>query len=158
MHIQARAKPSKSPPDLAEFLGVLAGVDPGVERINIEGVTGSAVESGGHFVFAVTHGREWDAHDRLTDAEYTCEWTDNLYAEKIPPDGASDEEPDPNQPGVLHGIVVRAKRPNTDNKEPISEVLLGAFTNQPGRFFAQVTFDGTVWQNEPPTGRPDVSD
>lgn len=155
MHIQARARPQLSPPDLAEFLGAIAGADLlDADKINVEGVTGSSVEDGGFFVFAVTHGREAECHTRLES--YRCQWTTDLYAERIPPDPGT-VEPDPNQPGVLLGIVQRAKESRIAAGRPISEVLLGAFTNEPGQFFAQVSFVGSDWQDEPPD-RPDVSD
>jgi len=159
MHIQARAQPQKSPPDVVEFLRVLAGRrQPGEEPINIEGVTGSHVEHGGHLVFAVTHGRENEAHQRLKDDGYRCQWTNDLYAEKIPPDPSdqasnltANDEPDPNQPGVLLGILERARDSGIAAGRPVDEILLGAFTDEAGRFFAQVTFVGAQWQDEVPT-------
>jgi hypothetical protein len=155
MHIQARAQPQKSPPDVVEFLRVLSEPRPGADPINIEGVTGSRVERGGHLVFAVTHGREHEAHDRLTVDGYRCQWTSDVYAEKIPPDPSEqglnlEEEPDPNQPGVLLGILERARGSGIAAGRPIEEILLGAFTDEPGRFFAQVTFVGADWQDEVP--------
>jgi hypothetical protein len=151
MHIQARALAQKSPPDLVEFLRVLAGVDPGMKPINIEGVTGSSLEDGGHFVFAVEHEREQECHTRLANEGYRCQWTKDLYQEMIPPDAAWGVEPDPNQPGVLLGIVERAKGSQIAGGRPILTLLLGAVTNEPGRFFAQVTFVGADWQDEVPT-------
>ena len=155
MHIQARAQPQKSPPDVVEFLRVLSGPDGDVDPINIEGVTGSRVEHGGHLVFAVTHGREHEAHDRLGGVGYRCQWTSDLYAEKIPPEPSEEElnvgeEPDPNQPGVLVAILERAKASGIAAGRPVDQILLGAFTDEPGRFFAQVTFVGAEWQDEVP--------
>ena len=147
MHIQARAKPARSPADVVEFLRVLADGDP----INVEGVTGSGIEEGGHLVFAVAHDREQDAHTRLADQGYRCQWTNEVYFEAIPPDAAWGEEPDPNQPGVLVGIIERAKASGVAGGRPIDTLLLGAVTNEPGRFFAQVTFVGARWRNEVPT-------
>lgn len=155
MHIQARARPSKSPADLIEFLRVLAETDQ-AEAINIEGVTGSGLEDGGHLVFAVEHEREQEAHTRLGDQGYRCQWTNDLYHEAIPP-GASlnqgpdpSQEPDPNRPGVLLGIVQRAKESGLAGGRAVDTLLVGAVTDEPGRFFAQVTFVGTEWRDEVP--------
>ena len=154
MHLQARARTQKSPPNVVEFLNVLADDQPEARAINVEGVTGSAVEDGGFLVFAVAHGREQEAHDRLKDERYRCQWTMDLYAEKIPPDLPADQEPDPNVPGVLAGIVDRAKRSKQAAGRPVHEILLGAFTDEPGRFFVQVTFVGADWQDEIPEVPP----
>ncbi len=151
MHIQARALPQKSPPDLVEFLKVLAGVGTEAEPINVEGVTGSSVEDGGHFVFAVAHDREQECHSRLADQGYRCQWTTDLYREPIPPEPAWGQEPDPNRPGVLLGIVQRAKDSEIAAGRPINTLLIGAVTNESGRFFAQVTFVGADWKDEVPT-------
>jgi hypothetical protein len=149
MHVQARAKPQKSPPDLVEFLKILAPGGP--DDINIEGVTGSGIESVGHFVFTVTDGREREAHDRLTAAKYHVQWTNDLYSEMIPGAQTSEEEPDPNQPGVLLGIVERAKNDTSIAKgRNIDTVLIGAVTDEREQFYAQVTFVGSVWQDQPP--------
>jgi hypothetical protein len=153
MHIQARARTAKSPADLLEFLRVLDR-DDGDGRINIEGVTGPAVEDGGFFCFAVAHRRARQAHDRLTDAGYHVEWTKALYRERIPPHAGSGSTPapavdDPNQPGVLAGIIERAKDSQIAGGRPIHEVMIGAVTGQPGVFFAQVTFVGTPWSDLP---------
>ena len=156
MHIQARAQPQKSPPDVVEFLRVMAG-RPGEDPINIEGVTGSRVENGGHLNFAITHEREQECHDRLGVEGYRCQWTNDLYAEMIPPDESSDPgaianvESDPNQPGVLLGILERARDSGIAAGRPVDEILIGAFTNEPGRFFVQVTFVGAHWRDEVPS-------
>jgi hypothetical protein len=156
MHIQARAQPSRSPADLAEFLGFMSDASQTDGPINIEGVTGSAVEHGGHLVFVVAHGREADCNRVLRDAGYRCQWTTDLYAERIPPDEAQGSAElavstdDPNQPGVLEGIIQRAKGSGIAAGRPIHEVLIGAFTDEPGHFFAQVTFQGARWEDRPP--------
>jgi hypothetical protein len=156
MHVQAKAAPTASPADLAEFLKVLAeNRDTDRDAINVEGVTGAAIEHGGHFVFTVTDGRARDAHDRLTEAGYHVEWTWDLYAERIPPeegsgDGSLTEDDDPNQPGVLLGIVRRAKRSELAAGRDIDTVLIGALTNEPAFFYAQVTFEGADWQHVRP--------
>jgi hypothetical protein len=156
MHVQAKAAPSASPADLAEFLKVLAANrDTDRDAINVEGVSGAALESGGEFVFTVTHGRARDAHDRLTEARYKVRWCWDLYSEMIPPDDGSGgfavpDDDDPNQPGVLLGIVQRAKEAGVAGGRAIDTVLIGAFTNDPGRFFVQVTFEGAEWLEDRP--------
>jgi hypothetical protein len=154
MHVQARAAPTTSPADLAAFLRVLApDVEQDRDNINIEGGGGSAVEVGGTFVFVVTHGRFRDAWDRLDHDGYTCEWTEDLYAESVPPEqaqGGTNSEQDPNQPGVLLGVVERAKASDIAGGRNIDTVLIGAVTDEPGRFFIQVTFEGSEWRKDRP--------
>jgi len=157
MHVQARSAPALSPADLVAFLKVLAA-DEQLDRdaINIEGVTGSAVEDGGRLVFTVTHGRAREAHERLSDAGYVVEWTTDLYAEKIPPNqGAGGSQDDPNRPGVLLGIVERAKEHESAGGRAIDTLLIGAFTNHAGRFFCQCTWVGADWQSGPPDDEGD---
>ncbi|HUP53930.1 MAG TPA: hypothetical protein VM408_00360 [Methylomirabilota bacterium] len=159
MHVQARASTAKSPADLAAFLKELApnALD-GRKAINVEGVAGSAIEAGGLFVFAVEDGQEGEADDRLRGNGYTCEWTTDLYHEEIPrPHVASDPAqaapPDPNQPGVLLGIIERA-RESRPSGAAIDSVLIGAFTNRSNRFFAQVTFEDSTWNAARPGPHP----
>ena len=164
MHIQARSKPQRSPANLAEFLEVIGAPNADGDRINVEGVTGSALEHGGHFCFTVEHGRARETHDRLTESRYTVEWTRDVYAEKVPPDSnvasplAPAEEPDPNQPGVLAGMIQRAKDSPLAAGRTVHEVMIGAFTGQPGTFFVQVTFQGADWSSDRPTDEDDEPD
>ena len=156
MHVQAKSVPALSPADLAAFLRVLAA-DPDTDRtaINNEGVTGSAIENGGEFVFTVTHGRAREAHERLTEARYKVLWTTDLYAEKIPPSQGQASQSDPNQPGVLLGIIERAKESVQAGGRAIDTVLIGAFTNKPNRFFCQCTWVDAEWQDAPPDDEGD---
>lgn len=161
MHVQARAVPASSPTDLITFLKVLAGVEPEADPINIEGVTGSGIETGietgiengGHFNFTIEEGREQETHDRLTAQGYQCQWTNELHAERIPRDAPPDAAQDPNKPGVLLGIVERARGSGLAGGRPINEILIGAFTREPNVFYAQVTFVGAKWENTVPTDR-----
>lgn len=150
MHIQAKAQTTASPADLAKFLRVLVG--PPEDEINIEGVTGARIEAdpAGEFVFAVEHGRAGDAHDRLVDAGYEVLWTTDLYRERIPGPLAQDLS-DPNQPGVLLGIIERA----SESGREIDTVLVGLRTGRPGRYGVQVTFMDSVWSSDRPTDGPD---
>ena len=157
MHIQSKAQTAASPADLALFLAVVTG--PPEDEINIEGVTGCSIESDppGDFVYAVEHGRAGDAHDRLTKAGYTVFWTSDLYEEAVPGPLAQDPD-DPNQPGVLLGVVERAKASGVAAGRAIDTVLIGARTGRPGVFGVQVTFIGSDWTPDRPTdeGDPDA--
>ena len=136
MHVQARSAPALSPPDLEAFLKVLAN------DINIEGVSGCAVEDGGQLVFTVAHGQEAQAHELLTNEGYTVQWTTDLYAEEIPAETA-------NQPGVLAGIIERAKGQMSGSRA-IDTVLVGSLSGAPGGFYCQCTWTDAAWQSEPP--------
>ena len=159
MHVQARASTAASPADLAAVLRALAANEAeGRDAINVEGVAGAGIETGGLFVFAVDNGREGEAHDRLTGRGYTCEWTTDLYHEEIPPRHGADDPAlaaaqDPNQPGVLLGIVERAKE-SREGGRMIDTVLVGAFTRRPNRFYAQVTFADSPWSTDRPGPHP----
>ena len=160
MHVQARAKPARSPADLAAFLQELAAdADADRDAINVEGVGGASIEQGGNFVFAVADGREGDAHDRLDAVGYRCEWTTDVYHEEIPPAATSEtvqpSDEDPNRPGVLVGIIQRAKGSTIADGRNIDTVLIGAFTDRPGHFFAQVTFEGARWTTDRPGPHPE---
>ena len=157
MHIQAKAQVTASPADLAKFLKVLVG--PPEDEINIEGVTGARIEAdpAGEFVFAVEHGRAGDAHDRLVEAGYTVQWTTDLYKERIPGPLAQDP-PDPNQPGVLLGIIERATESGIAAGREIDTVLVGLRTGQPGVFGVQVTFIGSAWSTDHPGPADDDDD
>ena len=161
MHVQARAKPAASDADLGLFLERLAA-DPATEQdsINIEGVSGSGIESrdDGQFVFVVEHGREGDCHDRLRPT-YNVQWTTDLYQEAIPPDDAPGAPPaappDPNRPGVLLQILRNAKASRPGRSSKVDGVLIGAFTGKKNRFFAQVTFEDSEWTTDRPEPHPE---
>lgn len=161
MHVQARASTAASPADLAAFLQQLApNEDEGLDAINVEGVGGAGIETGGMVVFAVENGREGEAHDRLSAKGYKCQWTTELYHERIPRSHSAGggRADDPNQPGVLLGIVQRAKESDIAAGRNIDTVLIGAFTKKAGRFFAQVTFEGAAWSEDRPEGPPEPDD
>ena len=139
MHVQARSAPALSPPDLEAFLKVLAN------DINIEGVSGCAVEDGGQIVFTVAHGQEAQAHELLTNEGYTVQWTTDLYAEEIP------QETGPNQPGVLAGIVERAK--GQMSGRPRDRHRAGRQLHRRARrLLRPVHVDGPAWESSPPEG------
>ncbi len=142
MHIQAKSKTALSPADLAQFLGNLVEETETEPPINIEGVTGAAVEGEGFFVFAVEHGREKDADRRVR--KYGCQWTNDIYAEEIP------SSPDPNVPGVLLEIIQNATTSDVAAGRPIDHVLVGMKTGAPGVLYVQVSFIGSDWRDHPP--------
>jgi hypothetical protein len=139
MHIQAKSKAAKSPADLVAFLEVLANADPGDVPINVEGVTGAGLETGGGIVFAMSHDQHDQGVARLIDAGYEVEENTDLYAEEIvvPPRVGLE---DWNQPGVLLRIIENAKASPVANGRPIDTILVGARTGEPGRFYVQVSF------------------
>ena len=142
MHAQAKSHTAASPADLQQFLTVLTPPNE-TDQVNIEGVTGWDVEGDGWFHFTVEHGREAEAHDKLV--AYGPEWTTDLYSEEI-----GDGSADPNQPGVLLGIIGRATASPEANGRAIDTVLIGAVTDEKGKFYVQVTFVGSTWSDVPP--------
>jgi hypothetical protein len=137
MHIQAKSTTAHSPADLAAFLEVLARHE-GSGPINVEGVTGCGVETGGGIAFALHHDQHEEGVQRLRDAGYTVEETEDLYFEEIP--GAQLGMQDPNQHGVLLRIIQNAKTSQIAAGRPIDTVLIAAQTGSPGKFYVQVTF------------------
>ena len=158
MHVQARASTAASEADLGPFLERLAG-------INIEGVSGGGIESrdDGRFLFVVEDGREGECHDLLTSAPaYNVEWTTDLYHEALGPGEGPDAalaaaaSADPNQPGVLAGVVGRAKRSRLEGRSRrVDGVLIGAFTGKKNHFFVQVTFEDSAWTTDRPGLHPE---
>lgn len=136
MHQQARAEPTASPPDLESFIRVLSEptqpdpANPTRTPINIEGVTGSDVELGGQFVFAVEHGREADAQAWLEEAGYRVEFSDDIVAMELP--GG-------NEPGKLLEVIRAASGPNLLDGKVIRDVLIGAVTGK-DQFYVQIKF------------------
>ena len=128
-HAQTKSGTSASPASLEALLERLAD-------INIEGVSGTSLEADGLIHIAVEHGREAEVHDLLGD--YHPKWTTDLYVEEIDNQGVA-------QPGVLLGIIQRARQAHPDRA--IDTVLTGVSS---GTFFVQVTFVGSDWSNDPP--------
>lgn len=148
MHIQSRSVTALSPADLVAFLEVLAD-DVGDGPINVEGVTGSALEKGGTFAFSLPHDRQEEGVQRLRNAGYTVDETEDLYFEPVPSAQDNDAN-DPNHPGALVTILRNARDSQIAAGRPIHEILIGAVTNSPGDFYVQVTFA------DPPFFDPDI--
>jgi len=130
MHIQARAQPRKSPPDLQAFIKVLSEPKAPRKAINIEGVTGGEVEHGGEIAFAVEHGREADAEAWLREAGYDPTFTDDIFAEEM----------SGNQAGQLLALIRKAAKHPKGKGKHIRDVLIGEVTGKPGTFYVQIAF------------------
>ena len=135
MHVQARAQPITSPPDLEAFIKVLSEPEtpPGEPTrvpINIEGVSGGEVELGGEIVFAVEHGREADAEAWLREANYDPTFTEDIFAQEM----------SGNQAGQLLSIIRGATETTRGKNRVIRDVLIGEKTGEPGAFFVQISF------------------
>ena len=124
MHQQIRTVPKLSPPDLAAFLKVLA--DAG---INIGGVSGSNVESGGEFAFAVEDGQEQAAMDALKDAKYKPRILE-------PKRCLLDDTP-----GQLLACITDAISENRGTGRVIKDILVGA-NREDGKIVVQVYSEG----------------
>ena len=139
MHIQAKSTAAASPANLADFLAVLAEAVQGEGPLNVEGVTGCGIETGGGIVFAMSHDHFELGVNRLRGRGYTVDVNDDLYAEEIVPPAQIGLE-DWNQPGVLLKIVENAKASPVASGRPIDTILVGARSGEPGRFYVQVSF------------------
>ena len=131
MHIQAKSRAALSPSDLAAFLAVLGDPANG-DPINIEGVAGSSLETGGDFTFSLPHDRHDEGVERLRNAGYKVEESNDLYAEEV--DG------NPNTPGVLWAIIQRAKESPEAHGRAIQDVLVGMTTHGQPKVYIQVSF------------------
>ena len=120
MHQQIRSVPALSPPNLADFLRVLADAD-----INIGGASGSDVESGGEFAFAVEDGQEEAAMDALRSAGYT--------PRLVEPKVCLLED----TPGQLLACITDAISANQGSGRVIKDILVGA-NREDGKVVVQV--------------------
>jgi hypothetical protein len=120
MHLQIRAAPVLSPPNLRAFLAVLDRAG-----INIEAAGGSDVEKGGEFAFAVEDGKEQHAiraleaeryHPRLVEVDF-C-WM-------------------PNNAGQLLACVSRVAEKNAKAGRVIKDLAVGGPDRQ-GRILVQL--------------------
>ena len=126
MHAQAKSTTAACPGRSASIpRGPESDAPRRQQPINIEGVTGCGVEDGGQFPFAVKHGREAEAHD--ASATYTRSGRTTCTARR-----SADGSADPNQPGVLLGIIEHATASSEANGRAIDTVLIGQRTGEPG--------------------------
>jgi hypothetical protein len=139
MHIQAKAKAAKSPPDLEAFFKVLSdpeapGGQPPREPINIEGVAGDDLETSGYVTFTFDHDRLADVQAWLTEAEYQdVTFTDTEQGEHFQRIAA-------NEPGQLLAAIRDATTQNLAAGRLIKTVLIGQETRAPNRFYVNIAF------------------
>ena len=145
MHIQARVTPAASPPDLVKFVQILSEPEtPPSEPyprvpINIEGVSGSDLETGGQIVFSFDHDREKDVRAWLEEAGYRDVTFRNADDDEIAWVELSD-----NTPGQLLQAIRGASIDNLPNGKLIKDVVIGQETvptgAPAGRFYVQIAF------------------
>lgn len=144
MHIQARVTPAASPPDLVAFVKVLSEPEtppnqPARVPINIEGVSGSDLETGGQIILSFDHDRVSDVAAWLEEAGYRDVEFRNADDEEIAWVELSD-----NTPGQLLEAIRGASTDNLPSGKLIKDVLIGQETvpdgAPAGRFYVQIAF------------------
>jgi hypothetical protein len=141
MHIQAKATPAASPPDLERFVRVLSEPtqpdpqNPTRSPINIEGVAGGGLELGGEFVFAPEHDREGDVREWLEEAGYT-----NIQLLDANNGDFFVKVLDGNNPGQLLSAIAEATTQNLAAGRLIKYVLIGQETTGQNRHYVQISF------------------
>ena len=144
MHIQARVTPAASPPDLVTFVQVLSEPEtppggPTRLAINIEGISGSDLETGGQIVFSFDHDREDDVRAWLEEAGYRDIEFRNADLGEI-----AWVELTGNTPGQLLQAIRAASTDNLPNGKLIKDVVIGQETvpngAPAGRFYVQIAF------------------
>lgn len=146
MHIQAKASPSASPPDLERFVRTLSEptqpdpANPTRKPVNIEGMAGGGLETGGEVVFSFEHGREDDVLEYLTEAGYT----DITFLDADKGDFFVKVLDGGNSPGQLLGAIAEATTQNLAAGRLIKYVLIGQVTtapgDPPGEHYVQISF------------------
>lgn len=144
MHIQARVTPAASAPDLVKFVKILSDPEtpagqPTRVAINIEGVTGSDLETGGQIILSFDHDRRDDVAAWLEEAGYRDVTFRNADDDEIVWVELSD-----NTPGQLLQAIRGASTDNLPSGKLIKDVLIGQETvpdgAPPGRFYVQIAF------------------
>lgn len=124
MHLQIRAKPSKSPVSLLDFLAVLAEAD-----INILAAGGSDVERGGEFAFAVDHDQVEKAMRTLAREGYKPSLVEVEVCWMT------------NEPGQLRDCVASVTEVNAASGRSIKDISIGV-PDQDGRIPVQFYSEG----------------
>lgn len=150
MHIQAKATPAASAPDLERYVRTLSEptqpdpANPTRIPINIEGVTGRDLETGGEFVFSFDHDRIGDLLEWLDEAGYDAP----TFLEGVDP---TDHPGDPqnselfvqvltaNEPGQLLNAISSATLANLSDGRIIKDVLIGQQTGT-NTVYVQISF------------------
>ena len=146
MHIQAKATPTASPADLEALLAKLAEPGNGMDPINVEGVSGSHLETGGQLVFSFDHDRLADVRALLGDYKDLEIVEGDLGKVGDPPHlVGSDQELyvrvlDGNTPGQLLAAVRGASSTNLQSHRLIRHVVVGQETQAPNRWYVQIRF------------------
>ena len=132
MHIQAKAKAAKSPPDLEAFLRVLSEPatpqNPNRQPVNIEGISGDDLETSGYVTFSFDHDRVQQVREWLEEA--------GLRGRHVLERGAGWPLPGrdrPNDPGQLLAAVRAATQQNLASGRIIKTALIGQETQSPNR-------------------------
>ena len=138
MHIQAKATPAASPPDLDGFLSPISApqeTDPTRTAINLEGISGDHMETGGEVYFTFDHDREADVRAWLEEKQYTkVEFMDRDAGDFF------QQVLDSNEPGQLLRAIREATTQNLAAGRIIKNVLIGQETQAPNRFYVNITF------------------
>ena len=139
MHIQAKATPAASPPDLDGFFSPLADpqTPPGQnprQAINIEGVSGNHMETGGELYFSFDHDRESDVRDWLEEKGYT----DIQFMHRDDGDYFQAQLA-ANEPGHLLTAIREATSQNLAAGRIIKNVLIGQETGS-NQVYVNITF------------------
>jgi hypothetical protein len=140
MHIQAKAHPAASPPDLDRFVRTLSEptqpdpANPTRTPINIEGVAGGDLETGGEIVFAPEHGREGDVVEWLEEAGYR-----NVEILNADNGDFFVKILDGNSPGQLLTAIAEATTQNLAAGRLIKYVLIGQDTATDAHY-VQISF------------------
>jgi hypothetical protein len=153
MHIQAKAKPAASPPDLETFLAILSEpvTPPGEpdprQPINVEGISGDDLELGGEFIFSFDHERQNHVRDWLREAGYRVRFLEGEMAEIGNGSQVVDDDTklavfvlDGNTPGTLLNAIRSLGSANLPSGRVIRHMVLGQETQPPNRFYVQIAF------------------
>jgi hypothetical protein len=145
MHVQAKATPATSPADLEALLRLLAD-PPGMDPINIEGVSGSHIETGGQFVFSFDHDRRADVETLLANYKDLEIIEGKLDQVDDPPTAVGGDDEllvrtlSANTPGALLAAIEGASSANLPSNRLLRHVLIGQETQDPHRFYVQIRF------------------
>lgn len=139
MHIQAKAKAAKSPPDLEAFFKVLSEPEtppgePTRDPINVEGVAGDDLETSGYVTFSFDHDRVDDVAAWLDEAGYRdiqfmdAENGDFFQAVML------------DEPGQLLEAIRAATSLNLAQGRIIKTIVIGLETQADKRSYVNISF------------------